>query len=203
MSNKNIIISGIDLSKFCKEEDDFRHNFKEPYSNEKFIYASNGYILIRLSKFLAPDFNNPIIDKCPEYEKVIIEGANFKTILLSDIKEALDAFTPEYTDEYEEIECPECGGSGYEKCTECNSEKDCEECSGEGIIKTDKVTGKIMIKKAVSFFNVHIDFKYLTLVKEVVEVFPSNWLVSIRERLDPVQFKTNNVFIVVQPMSYW
>lgn len=202
MSDKNVTVSGIDLSKFCGD-DDSRLTLKEPRNNEEFIYATNGCILIRLSKSLAPDFNNIITNECPDYEKVITNEAEFNPVSLSDIQGALDSFIPEYINEYEKVECPECNGEGYIECTECGNEKECEECLGDGEINTDKIIGKIMTKKSVPFFSVHIDFKYLSLIKEAMEAYPSSWSVSIKGKLEPVQFDADNIVIVVQPMNVW
>lgn len=86
----------------------------------------------------------PIDEQCAEWAEKVHTPARDITITAEQVKEAM-ALWPTM-DDYNEVECKECGGSGSVEC-ECHCgdqhDRDCDKCKGTGSFKSKVQVGKI------------------------------------------------------------
>ena len=116
-----------DLQRFCDTEG-FRHTLETPWSTEKFTYASNGHIIVRVPRIAdVPERSN-----APKIEGTCVgESFNYDPEKWYPIPKIE---TPKFT------ECSTCKGSGeITQCHECGctlpiKEGICTDCDGSGNI---------------------------------------------------------------------
>ena len=117
----------IDLVKFCSK-DKTRLQINKPWSRGEYTYATEGHIMIRVSRLAdvsedpaAPDGNDIFVQSAK------IQGRTWCTI-------------PPYT--LERKPCNDCHGDGYfHKCDNCEgsgyvgrNDRDCSDCDGDGFL---------------------------------------------------------------------
>ena len=117
----------IDLNKFCSiDKDKTRININQPWSRGEYTYATNGVIIIRVSRL--PNVpENPV---APDGDNIFLQSAKA-------LKRTWHTIPP-YT--LERKPCKDCKGNGYfQKCDNCEgkgyvgkNDRDCSDCDGEG-----------------------------------------------------------------------
>jgi hypothetical protein len=108
----------IDLKMFCVEDFHLRSaTLGQPWSAGAYTYASNGHILVRVSRC----HDVPENHLAPNAEELIEMAYGGEFVQMPPVQ------IPPLV----ETECEECGGSGHEhECPDC--ECDCKTCSGTG-----------------------------------------------------------------------
>lgn len=113
----------IDLQKFCGE-DDLREQLTRPFRYKGHVYATDGWLLVRV----ADD------EAYPSSDKIAVEKALKLDEPRSFIKAPAVDLPPE--EPAETVECEDCDGRGTEHdCPDCQC--DCDTCGGKGEIKKD------------------------------------------------------------------
>jgi len=88
--------------------------------------------------------SKPIDERCAEWAEKVHTPARDMTITAEQVREAMSQWP--MVDDYNEVECSECGGSGSVEC-ECHCgdqhDRDCETCNGRGTTKDEEPSGKI------------------------------------------------------------
>jgi hypothetical protein len=79
-------------------------------------------------------------------------------------------------------------------------EKACSNCKGNGYIKGNRVIRKKFLRTPVLFRGVTFNLEHLSLIKDCMEFFGGEWLVSIRGALNIVVFKHTYAMIAVMPI---
>jgi hypothetical protein len=86
----------------------------------------------------------PIDERCAEWAERVHTPARDMTITAEQVREAMSQWP--MVDDYNEVECSECNGSGSVEC-ECHCgdqhDRDCETCKGTGSFKSEVPSGKI------------------------------------------------------------
>lgn len=131
---------GIDeglLRSFCATHD-VRFYLQEPLSIGEWIYATDGYVLVRVPNDGRPqstehpahiDFSKPLLTPCEHYAPLVLPPAPELPPC-----EACDGTGEVGT-------CVECDGDGYREC-DMGHEHDCPDCKGTGEIKgADEICG--------------------------------------------------------------
>lgn len=122
----------IDLIKFCSK-DKTRFQIGKPWSRGEYTYATDGHIIIRISR-LADVSENP---DAPDGDNLFIQSAK--------VRERTWHTIPLYTLKREP--CKNCNGDGYfQKCENCEgsgyvgrNDRDCSDCNGDGFQSCAKI----------------------------------------------------------------
>ena len=166
----------MDLQKFCST-DSFRININKPFSKGDYTYATNGHIMVRVSK----------VEGIGEQETSDTIKAVNPVPLFSDIENLVYVPIPDIPPTtYEQCQrcegagklktCPECDGDGFVCFTNRYSdyECDCETCGGTGKLAGDQETcgkcigtGKIAKREFTIVGGQKYDNKYLSMIKEL------------------------------------
>lgn len=126
----------IDLKQFCNDNGNY---FGQPLRVGEFVYATDGYIAVRVA---AADY--------PDAEEAKV-GSRFSDNILSlfwPVESECTIPWPEGVPVMGEIKCPDCegigrvgttvcancGGDGETECFECGQDVDCDRCHGTGMM---------------------------------------------------------------------
>jgi hypothetical protein len=113
------------LHKFCSNQNDWREYLRTPHRIGEFVYASNGYIAVRVHVDSMPALGLQVPDEVPDTPPVIQD-----TIARMITKSRLDVGPMAGINLSAIIQsqkpCPACQGTGKTKSIEC------DDCDGEG-----------------------------------------------------------------------
>lgn len=157
---------------FVDEESD-RDFIQKPFYNPRYneVWASDYYILLMIKDYE----NNPDLTKnlrCPEIGKAIHE-----VLLIDELKAKLQDI--KLVDEFKEIKCEECGGSGSVKWEYYSDRQqrtfflneDCPECDGFGYSKKIKTGRKVIAEEEDILLNgVRFAAKYINILVQAMEL---------------------------------
>jgi hypothetical protein len=189
----------IDLKPFCCTEPT-RYYLNQPWSVDKFTYASNGHVLVRVAR--RDDVpENDAAPKVAQFWESFDDKANF--------------VSPPQTPKFSTKRCDHCKGSGAViLCEECEGDgvvecdlghdHDCEECDGNGVIYAreigeegaiccDTCDGKGRIPDLDQGYSagvllpdgVSVTLKYLVLLNSLPNV---RWLTNADQDQVPIHF---------------
>lgn len=161
-----------DLKPFCSIGA-FRPWLNTPFSRDKYTYATNGHVLVRVPRLSYVD-ENP---KAPPAEKVI-DPIEFLPLVPFVCRE----IPPPETQE-----CFECdGGNPVHNCPTCSCV--CEECDG---------TNSVEVQLSISIKCAIFDAKYIRLIQELPNcLFPEN-----PSKNEPTRFKFDGGEGLLIPMT--
>lgn len=126
-----------ELIRLFLADDDFRPMMQNPHSDGEFIWATDGYIMIRLPLSYYPECaqQEKYFDVQSALNKSFKETKPVGRILLSDIEEVMSK--KPMVNVY--AKCTECNGDGEVLCEFCHHSHDCDECYGTG--RTNQLIG--------------------------------------------------------------
>ena len=131
----------IDLKKFCwSGTSNFRLDLAEPFSDDRYTYASNGQIMIRVARRDDVTHTNAtktavlsgyVADKI---EKITFSP--FPDVELPDVPPYVPTpcKTCKGTGRIYSVECRKCKGNGTIECPTCHGSDECEPCKGLGTV---------------------------------------------------------------------
>ena len=192
----------IDIIKFSN---DMLENYENIYIHGETVYATNGSIMVVCNKrFISDDIQKLLKPNPPEALRNLyldLPFMDFKSISINDIEDTLKGITPDKFPVYGEVRCPECKGAGIVdcECLECGNEHktECKRCEGEEKINGKQIGVEIQYTP-VTFGNALIDYKYLSLILDVMKSEAGEWQVRL-EPFKPCIFKTQGITIIVMP----
>ena len=128
--------------------DEVRPVMPTPFSCNGWNMATDAHIILAVKcdpMYARADSQatKPIDEQCAEWVEKVHTPARDMTITAEQIKEAMAQWP--MMDDYNEVECKECGGSGSVECKcHCGDQhdRDCETCKGTGSFKSEVPVGK-------------------------------------------------------------
>lgn len=180
--------------------------------------ATNGHVLLYVPEEKV-DF---IIEKKPDVDdnrpelKGLFHYRNFMPFSIGRLIHALSSKTPEWKIESDYLECEVCFGEGEfeidEYCSHCRSKDarmaECDVCNGSGLTKEpNPLAGQRRYESTKTLLqlpkrSITVDWKYLNLLKEVMDFYGGNWEVSNQSKTNLLLFycKRESVYVGVMPM---
>jgi len=135
-------VNADDLKKFCADANDIRaHMMGRPWSRGEWTWATNGHILLRVSRQSDVAEN----DAAPDC-----------AALLAKVPAAVNWIPVPECASLPDIECDECGGTGIATCPTCCNDSDCGNCDHTGMVRQ---------RRAVEAGDAHFDQNYLAALQ--------------------------------------
>ena len=131
----------IDLQEFCMiPEEVARFDMSSPWSDEKYTFASNGWVLVRVLRIDSVAENTALNDLLAERFFSIVKPKGSDAYALPELPARKKCKKCNGTGEVEVKQCPECGGEGHVTFENDFNfyDCDCETCCGKGVVKGGK-----------------------------------------------------------------
>jgi len=181
-------------------KDTLRPVMLQPNLENGFVYATNGYCLIKIpSKLLTGEFSK--VEKFPNCESAIGTAVLLEkplTISISKLADLINTIPKEPI--YKE--CKTCDGEGV---VECNLGHDhfCEDCDGDGTLK-EKIGEKINsnnnpLKIGVAHYSpVYLEYIIKACQSQDIESF----VITHQGHNTAMIAKVNDILILAMPITY-
>jgi len=176
----------LDLLKTFCGTDETRPSLMEPFSDDRYTYATDGRIIVRVPRIESITGH----EKHPQYACDLFPDESH--YLPVEYPQGLESFVAEPVDceccggTGKQSKCRDCDGDGNKECPECGTVHKCESCRGTGLIIGNRAIGdevdcedcegigKIEKRFIVSLNRgaVFVDLKYIKLANTL----PGLWL---------------------------